>query len=252
MNIYKLLKRFLKDPNIVGFSLVEKKVYVKAPATIPNEFGTVEVIGEPRPFFLQPRGCSPDFETQSGSYLTAQHCIGINNDSRPITMMDGSTANIIKANPWQPLTTWGLIECIIEYFFTRRWKCINVDWALIDRGNAFPASSPVGALSGGTEPPGLSFFAPYVDNPNEWVGKQICGISYDYDNNVYVQNTWNINDFAVVRYNIDGNIYPVFVWYAKGFSKPGFSGTNAFPPSSCPQIQVKTIEASDSLIKDKA
>jgi len=253
MSIYKLLKRFLHDPNIVGFSLVRKKVYIKAPATIPNELGEAEVIGEPKPFFLQPRGCSPDFETQvEGAYLTAQHCIGIDNTgSNPVTLMDGSMAAVLKANPWQPLTLWSLIECMIKYFFTKKWDCINIDWALITRGNSNSAN-PVGALSGGTEPPGLTFFAPYVSNPEEWVGKQICGVSYDYDNNVYVQNTWDIADLGIVRYNIEGNVYPVLAWYARGFSKPGFSGTNAFPPSSCPQVQVKTIEARDSLVKDKA
>jgi len=251
MNIYKLLKRFLYDHNIVGFSLVKKKVYVKSPAVIPNELGEVEVIGEPKPFFLQPRGCSPDFEAQ-GTYLTAQHCVGIDNTgSKPVVMMDGSYAAVLKANPWKPLTVWGLIECMIKYFFTKRWDCINIDWALITRGNAFP-SPPVGALSGGTDPPGITFFAPYVPDPHNWIGKQICGLSYDYDNHVYVQNTWDIYDLAVVRYNIDGNIYPVLAWFARGFSKPGFSGTNAFPPSACPRPQVKTIEANDSLIKDKA
>jgi len=251
MSIYKLLKRFLYDHNVVGFSLVKKKVYIKSPAVIPNELGEVEVIGEPKPFFLQPRGCSPDFEAQ-GAYLTAQHCVGIDNDgSKPVVMIDGSYATVLKANPWKPLTTWGLIECMIKYFFTKRWDCINVDWALITRGNAFP-SSPVGALSGGTEPPGTTFFAPYVANPHDWIGRQICGLSYDYDNHTYVQNTWDIYDLAVVRYSINGNIYPVLAWFARGFSKPGFSGTNAFPPSACPQPEVKTIEASDSLIKDKA
>ena len=39
MSIYKLLKRFLHDHNIVGFSLVKKKVYIKSPAVIPNELG---------------------------------------------------------------------------------------------------------------------------------------------------------------------------------------------------------------------
>jgi len=251
MSIYKLLKRFLYDHNIVGFSLVKKKVYVKSPAVIPKYLGEIEVIGEPKPFFLQPRGCSPDFETQK-AYLTAQHCIGIDNaGSKPVVMMDGSYATVLKANPWKPLTTWGLIECVIKYFFTKRWECINLDWALITRGNAFPAE-PVAALSGGTEPPGVTFFAPYVPNPREWIGRQICGLSYDYDNHVYVTNTWDIYDLAVVRYNINGNIYPVLAWFARGFSKPGFSGTNAFPPSSCPQPEVKTIEVSDSIIKDKA
>jgi len=251
MSIYKLLKRFIHDNNIVGFSLVKKKVYIKAPAIIPKELGEVEVIGEPKPFFLQPRGCSPDFEVK-GAYLTAQHCIGIDNaGSKPVVMLDGSYATVLKANPWKPLTMWGLIECVIEYFFTKKWRCINMDWALITRGNAFPAS-PVGALSGGTEPPGITFFAPYVPNPHEWIGKEVCGVSYDYDSHVYVKNTWGIYDLAVVRYNINGNIYPVLAWFARGFSKPGFSGTNAFPPSSCPQPEVKTIEVSDSIIKDKA
>ena len=34
---------------------------------------------------------------------------------------------------------------------------------------------------------------------------------------------------GVVKYVIDSEWYFVRVWYAKGFSKPGFSGTNIYP-----------------------
>jgi hypothetical protein len=142
----------------------------------------------------------------------------------------------------------------VEYLLTGRTvSCLNKDWALVDGGNEFTAT-PIGALSGGTEPPGMSFFAPYVDNPEEWVGKDICGVSYDYDAQKYVLGTWSIVDLGVVKYEIEGRIYPVYVWYARGYSKPGFSGTNAFPAGTCPRLpeEAKTVEAVDYIVSDKA
>jgi hypothetical protein len=250
----KLLKRLLKDENVVGFSLVKNKVYVKAPAVIPKEYGEIEIIGEPRPFFRFPFGCSPDFETGDGRFLTAQHCVGIDRSQGEVMMSDKTYAKIIQANPWTPLTRWSLLWCFVEYLLTGKTvSCLNKDWAIIDSGNEF-TGRPIGALSGGTEPPGISFFAPFVTNPEEWINKEICGVSYDYDNQQFVLGTWQIADLGVVKYEIDGNIYPVYAWFARGFSKPGFSGTNAFPAGTCPRLpEVKTLEAVDYIVTaDKA
>ena len=247
----KLLKRFLRDSNVVGFSLVKNKVYLKTPTAVPREYGDVEVIGEPRPFFRYPVGCSPDFKAGDW-FLTAQHCVGINKSQGEVKMSDGTYARIVKANPWSPLTRWVLIWCFVEHLLTGRTvSCLNKDWALIDAGNEFTAV-PIGALSGGTEPPGVSFFAPYVPNPEEWIGKEVCGVSYDYDDQRYVVRTWQIADLGVVKYEIDGRIYPVYAWYARGFSKPGFSGTNAFPAGTCPRLEVKQLEVADYIVADKA
>jgi hypothetical protein len=216
------------------------------------EYGEVEVIGEPKPFFRQPVGCSPDFRAGNG-FLTAQHCVGISKSSGEVKMSDGTYAKIVSANPWHPLTRWVLFWCFVEYLLTGKIvSCLNKDWALIDSGNEFTAT-PIGALSGGTEPPGLSFFAPYVDNPEEWVNKEVCGVSYDYDAQKYVLDTWKIEDVGVVKYEIEGEIYPVYAWYARGFSKPGFSGTNAFPAGTCPRLpELKQLEAVDYIVADKA
>jgi hypothetical protein len=250
--MFKRLKRLLLDRNVVGVSLVKNKVYLKSPAAVPREYGEVEVIGEPVPFFRQPVGCSPDFQVEGG-FLTAQHCVGIAKSSGEVRMSDGTYARIVKANPWCPLTRWVLFWCFVEYLLTgRAVSCLNKDWALVDGGNEFTAT-PIGALSGGTEPPGMSFFAPFVDKPEEWINRDICGISYDYDAQKYVLGTWSIADLGVVKYEIEGRIYPVFAWYARGFSKPGFSGTNAFPAGTCPRLpEAKTIEAIDYIVSDKA
>ena len=216
------------------------------------EYGEVEVIGEPRPFFRQPVGCSPDFEVKHW-FLTAQHCVGITKSSGYVKMNDGTHAEIVKANPWRQLTKWALFWCFVEYLITGRITgCLNKDWTLIDVGNKFDAY-PVGTLSGGTEPPGISFFAPYVSNPEEWIGRQICGVSYDYDAQKYVLGTWQISDLGVVKYEIEGKVYPVYAWYARGFSKPGYSGTNAFPAGACPRLpEVKALEVIDYIVADKA
>jgi hypothetical protein len=204
------------------------------------------------PFFRQPVGCSPDFKVEGG-FLTAQHCVGIAKSSGEVRMNDGTYARIVKSNPWYPLTRWVLFWCFVEYLLTGRTvSCLNKDWALVDGGNEFTAT-PIGVLSGGTEPPGMSFFAPYVQNPEEWINRDICGISYDYDAQKYVLGMWNIVDLGVVKYEIEGKIYPVYAWYARGFSKPGFSGTNAFPAGTCPRLpEAKTIEAIDYIVSDKA
>jgi len=251
--MFKLLKRLLKDDNLVGFSLVKNKVYVKAPVVAPRELGEVEVIGEPKPLFRYPLGCSPDFKVGGNGFLTAQHCVGITRYQGEVKMNDGTYAKIVKANPWVPLTRWTLFWCFVEYLLTGKTvSCLNKDWAIIDSGNEF-TSTPIGVLSGGTEPPGMSFFAPYVSNPEEWIGKDICGVSYDYDVQKYVLGTWNIEDLGVVKYKVDGNVYPVFAWYARGYSKPGFSGTNAFPAGTCPRLpEVKQLEAVDYIVTDKA
>jgi len=55
--MYKRLKRLLLDRNVVGVSLVRDKVYIRAPAAVPREYGEVEVIGTPVPFFRYPVGC---------------------------------------------------------------------------------------------------------------------------------------------------------------------------------------------------
>jgi len=252
--MFKLLRRLLKDENVVGISLVRNKVYVKSPAVVPREYGEVEVIGEPKPFFRYPFGCSPDFKVGGNGFLTAQHCVGINRSQGEVMMSDGVYAKIVQANPWSPLTRWTLFWCFIEYLLTGKTvSCLNKDWAIIDGGNEF-TSRPIGALSGGTEPPGISFFAPYVSNPEEWINKEICGVSYDYDAQKYVLGTWQIVDLGVVKYEIDGNIYPVYAWFARGFSKPGYSGTNAFPAGTCPRLpEVKQLEALDLIVAaDKA
>jgi hypothetical protein len=250
--MFKRLKRLLLDRNVVGVSLVKNKVYLRSPAAVPREYGEVEVIGEPVPFFRYPIGCSPDFQVEGG-FLTAQHCVGIAKSSGEVRMNDGTYAKIVRANPWRPLTRWMLFWCFVEYLLTgKAVNCLNKDWAVIDSGNEFTAT-PIGALSGGTEPPGMSFFAPYVQNPEEWVNRDICGVSYDYDAQKYVLGTWSIVDLGVVKYEIEGRIYPVFAWYARGFSKPGFSGTNAFPAGTCPRLpEAKTIEAIDYIVADKA
>jgi hypothetical protein len=251
--MFKLLRRLLKDRNVVGFSLVKNKVYLKSPAVVPREYGEVEVIGEPKPFFRYPAGCSPDFQVGGSEFLTAQHCVGITKSNGSVKMSDGTYAMIVKANPWRPLTRLVMFCCFAEHLLTGKTvSCLNKDWALIDGGNEFTAL-PVGVLSGGTEPPGISFFAPYTDNPEEWIGRDICGVSYDYDAEKYVLNTWRIEDLGVVKYEIDGKIYPVYAWYARGYSKPGFSGTNAFPAGTCPSLpEVKQLEAVDYIVADKA
>jgi hypothetical protein len=251
--MFNLLKRLIKDENVVGFSLVKNKVYLRSPAAVPREYGEMEVIGEPKPFFRYPVGCSPDFGVGGNEFLTAQHCVGITRTSGEVKMSDGTYAKIIRANPWRPLTKWTLFLCFIEYLITGKTvSCLNKDWATIDGGNEFH-TLPVGALSGGTEPPGVSFFAPYVKNPEEWIGKEICGVSYDYDAQLYVFGMWKIEDLGVVKYKIEGRVYPVYAWYARGFSKPGFSGTNAFPAGTCPGVpEVKTLEAVDYIVADKA
>jgi hypothetical protein len=247
---FKLLKRLLKDPNIVGFSLVRKRVYLKAPAAVPREYGEVEAIGEPRLFFLRPQGCSPDFSVSGGEYLTAQHCIGITSGGgRQVMMSDGLPARAVKTNPWRPLTWWRLVLCAIEYFLARRWSCVNADWALVSRGNTYSAA-PVGTLSGGTEPPGVTFLAPFTPlvSPREWIGKKVCGVSYDYDRDAHVVNEWEIYDYAVVKYVIEGKVYPVLAWFARGYSKPGFSGTCIYPAGSCPPAGArKTAEIRDAI-----
>ena len=251
--MFKLLKRLLKDKNAVGFSLVKNKIYLKSPAVVTREYGEVEIIGTPVPFFRQPIGCSPDFKVGGNRFLTAQHCLGITRSSGEVKMSDGTYAKIVRANPWRPLTKWVLFWCFIEYLLTGKITgCLNKDWALIDAGNEFTAT-PVGTLSGGTEPPGISFFAPYVSNPEEWVGREVCGISYDYDAQKYVLGVWQIVDLGVVKYEIEGKVYPVYAWYARGFSKPGYSGTNAFPAGACPRLpEVKQIEVADYIMADKA
>jgi hypothetical protein len=169
-------------------------------------------------------------------------------------MSDGTYAKIVRANPWRPLTRWVLFWCFVEYLLTGRTvRCVNKDWATVDGGNEFQPY-PVGVLSGGTEPPGMSFFAPFVEHPERWIDEDICGISYDYDAQKYVLGTWRIEDLGVVRYDIDGKIYPVFAWFARGYSKPGFSGTNAFPAGTCPRLlpEVKQVEAVDYIVADKA
>jgi hypothetical protein len=250
--LFKLFRRLIKDENIVGISLIKNKIYLRAPTTIPQEYGEVEVIGVPMPFFRHPVGCSPDFGVGEGEYLTAQHCLGIARSKGEIRMSDGY-AEIVRANPWRPFSFWVLAHCFFEYLFTGKVvDCLNKDWATIDAGNEFTATS-IGALSGGTEPPGMSFFAPYVSDPEKWVGKEICGVAYDYDAGRYVLGRWQIVDLGVVKYVIGGRVYLVYAWYARGFSKPGYSGANAFPAGSCPSLPERSVvEALDPIIVDKA
>jgi len=57
----------------------------------------------------------------------------------------------------------------------------------------------------------------------------------------------------VVKYEIEGKIYPVYAWYARGYSKPGFSGANAFPAGACPRLpKMTTLEVVDLIMADKA
>jgi hypothetical protein len=236
----RLLKRLLEDDNIVGFSLVKRKIYLKSPTAVPREYEEVEVIGQPIPFFRYPVGCSPSFQVGGNEFLTAQHCIGINRTRGEVRMSDGTYARIVRANPWTPLTKLKLVLCFIEYLLTgKAYNCTNVDWATINSGNEFPAA-PVGVLSGGTEPPGITFFAPYVPDPERWIGYDICGVAYDYDAGRFAVGTWRIVDVGVVKYIIDRKVYPVYAWYAKGYSKPGYSGTNAFPAGTCPSLPQPT------------
>jgi len=250
--MFKLLRRLLHDVNVVGFSLVRNKVYLRAPAAVPRECGEVEVIGTPVPFFRYPVGCSPDFGVGGNEFLTAQHCVGINKAQGFVKMNDNTHAKIVRANPWRPLTKFMLFWCFVEYLLTGRANsCLNRDWATVDAGNAFTAV-PIGVLSGGTEPPGMSFFAPYVPNPQEWIGKEICGIAYDYDARKYMLGVWKIEDLGMVKYEIGGKVYPVYAWYARGYSKPGYSGANAFPAGTCPRLpEVKQLEAVDYIVADK-
>jgi hypothetical protein len=240
MMLLKLFKRLIRDSNVVGISLIRNKVYLRSPATVPREYGEeVEVIGTPMPFFRYPIGCSPSFKVGRNEFLTAQHCLGITKSKGEIKMSDGTYAKIVRANPWRPLSTWMLLHCFVEYLLTgKMMSCLNKDWAIIDGGNEF-TSAPIGALSGGTEPPGMSFFAPYVPDPERWVGKEVCGIAYDYDAQKYVLGRWKITDLGIVKYGINGRVYLVYAWYARGFSKPGYSGTNAFPADSCPSLSDK-------------
>jgi hypothetical protein len=249
----RLLMRILRDGNVVGFSLIRNKVYLRSPAALPREYGEVEVIGNPVPFFRYPLGCSPSFQVGEGEYLTAQHCLGITRSRGEVRMSDGIDAKIVMANPWRPLSIWALVHCFLEYLFTGKITgCLNKDWAIIGAGNEFTAY-PVGALSGGTEPPGMTFFAPYVSNPEDWIGREVCGVAYDYDAQKYVFGTWRIEDLGVVKYEIGGRVYPVFAWYARGYSKPGYSGTNAFLAGACPRLpEPKVVEATDYILADKA
>ena len=251
--MFKLLKRLLKDKNAVGFSLAKNKIYLKSPAVVTREYGEVEIIGTPVPFFRQPIGCSPDFKVGCNGFLTAQHCLGITRLSGEVKMNDETYAKIIEANPWRPLTRWVMFWCFVGYLLNGKTvSCLNKDWAIIDAGNEFTAT-PIGVLSGGTEPPGVSFFAPYVPNPQEWIGREVCGVSYDYDAQKYVLGAWQISDLGMVKYEIEGKVYPVYAWYARGFSKPGFSGTNAFPAGTCPRLpEPKQLEAADYIVADKA
>lgn len=230
--------RLLRRKDVVGISLVSSRVYVSRPTTV-HGVEDVVVVGTPVPFaadavgvgasfsvsqpnLVMPAGCSPDFG--SGEYYTAQHCIG---SKDAVDVIDGSLAKVgeakaVRKNHWR---RFGFF-CAVLSVITGKLQCVNKDWAVIDIGN--PGDNPVAVLSGGTVPPGFTFFAPLTDSPKSLIGKKLYGTSFDYDAKKFVVNEWEVFDYGVVKYVVEGSPYVVEVLFAKGFSKPGFSGTNAY------------------------
>lgn len=228
---------WLRKKNVVGISLLKDKVYLANPDVKVMESGVeYEVIGTPVPMILQPVGCSPDYGS-SGNYYTAQHCIGIRG-ADTVQVYDPNanktyTAKVVKQNPWKPLSFFSALVLSICEVLKQLFgvNCtteipVNKDWAIIDIGNE--GDAPIGILSGGTIPPGITFFAPLVNNPEQYVGKKLKGTSYDYDARQYVTSEWEIFDYGIIKYGTSNEMYLVEAWYTRGFSKPGFSGTNAY------------------------
>lgn len=242
--------KLLKKEGIVGISFIKDKVYLSYPITI-HGVSEYEVIGQPTLFtaaadiialheegagsrrepvpggsgFTMPSGCSPHFGS-GGKYYTANHCIP--RDSNTVDLINRDlkkvgTANVIKKHKWKKFGFF----CFLLSVLTQKIQCINEDWAVIDDGNS--GDKPIGVLSGGTVPPGYTFIAPLVENPEKYVGSKVTGIAFDYDARDYRICICDIFDYGVVKYVIGSEWYFVRVWYAKGFSKPGFSGTNIYP-----------------------
>lgn len=246
--------KLLRKHNVVGISLLKDKVYLTQPdVKVMNSGMEYEVIGQPTPFiavadiialhealheegagsrrelggsgFTMPYGCSPHFGSV-GKYYTANHCIP--RDSNTVDLIDRDlkkvgTANVIKKHKWKKFGFF----CFLLSVLTKKMQCINEDWAVLDAGN--DGDKPIGVLSGGTVPPGYTFIAPLVENPEKYVGSKVTGIAFDYDARDYHICICDIFDYGVVKYVIGSEWYFVRVWYAKGFSKPGFSGTNIYP-----------------------
>lgn len=249
--------KLLRKRNVAGISLLKDKVYLTQPdVKVMNSGMEYEVIGQPTPFtavadiialheegagsrrepvpdgsgFTMPYGCSPHFGSV-GKYFTASHCIP--RDSNTVDLIDRdlkkvSTANVIKKHKWKKFGFF----CFLFSVLTKKIQCINEDWAVLDAGNE--GDKPIGVLSGGTVPPGYTFIAPLVENPEKYVGSKVTGIAFDYDARDYHVCICDIFDYGIVKYTIDNKPYLVKVWYARGYSKPGFSGTNAFPAVSPP------------------
>ena len=220
MKLNKLITKLLKEENVVAVSLTSRRVYLSEPSVkeLAASYEHV-VIGRVRPFFLYPVGCSPHFKAEGG-YATAQHCVGISKKHGDrVILNDGTAATILIANPWKPVNP--LLMCF-------GYVPINRDVAYLDVGND-RYENPVAVLSGGTIPPGYTFFEPIVGEPSAVIGKKLCGISLDYDTQQFFKGEWKVTDYTIVKYVIKNKIYLFKQLLAVGHSKPGFSGTNEHP-----------------------
>jgi hypothetical protein len=232
-----MLYKYIRRREVVAVG--QSRVYVREPSHylaskgieyeiigMPVPMGTAEPIYEGANFVkgerIRPIGCSPDYGNGDTGYYTAQHCIDIRGERDTVKMSDGSEALIITKNPFK---RFGFF-CALCSIVRRTLCCVNRDWAIVSIGNT--GEVPVAVLSGGTVPPGWVFFAPLVDDPTTLVGKTVTGVSRDYDSKEDVVGQWDIVDYGVVKYVIDGGIYVVEALIARGYSKPGYSGTNVY------------------------
>jgi hypothetical protein len=231
-----MLYKYIRSREVVAVG--QSRVYVREPSHYLASKGIeYEIIGTPVPMNMEPVyegasfvkgerirpiGCSPDYGNSDGGYYTAQHCIDIRGERDTVKMSDGSEAYVLQKNPFR---RFGFF-CALCSVLRRTLCCVNSDWAVISVGNT--GEKPVAVLSGGTVPPGWVFFAPLVDDPTTLVGKTVTGVSRDYDSKEDVVGTWDVVDYGVVKYVIDGGIYVVEALIARGFSKPGYSGTNVY------------------------
>lgn len=234
--------RLLRRPNVVGISLVRDKVYLTQPdVKIMSSGVEYEVIGTPvltpavsdiidvsdkasqlPPSYIMPAGCSPNFG-KDGGYYTANHCVS----GDKVVMVDKDLnkigeANVVKRHKWRPFGFF----CIVMSLITGKIQCVNEDLAVIDSGNS--GDIPIGVLSGGTVPPGVTFIAPLTPKPEDYIGEKITGVTFDYDAKDYHVCVCDVFDYGIVKYMIDNKPYLVKVWYARGQSKPGFSVTNIY------------------------
>jgi len=219
MKLSKLITKLLREENVVAVSLTSRRVYLSEPAVKELAAGyEYVVIGKVRPFFLYPVGCSPHFKAEEG-YATAQHCIGISKKRGDrVVLNDGTVATVLTANPWKHVSP--LLMCL-------GYVPVNRDVAYLDVGNDHD-ENPVAVLSGGTVPPGYTFFEPIAAEPIKLIGKKLCGISLDYDAQQFFRGEWKVVDYTLTKYLVKNKIYLFKQLLSAGYSKPGFSGTNAY------------------------